>query len=39
LEVPPPYDKGRITFRGKKSDRADRMAKKKANRHKKGQKR
>jgi translation initiation factor IF-1 len=39
LEIPPPYDKGRITFRGKKSDHADRMARKKAGRHKKGQKR
>jgi translation initiation factor IF-1 len=39
LEIPPPFDKGRITFRGKKTDHADRMAKKKAGRHKKGQRR
>jgi hypothetical protein len=39
LEIPPPYDKGRITFRGKKSEHADRMARKKAGRHKKGQRR
>ena len=39
LEVPPPYDKGRITFRGKKSEHSERQAKKKAKRHKKGQRR
>lgn len=39
LEIPPPYDKGRITFRGKKSDHADRLAQKRAKRHKKGQRR
>ena len=39
LEVTPPFDKGRITFRGKKSDHNDRMARKRASRHKKGQKR
>jgi len=26
VEVPPPYDKGRITFRGKKTDLAERRA-------------
>lgn len=29
VQVPPPYDKGRITFRGAKPERADRGSKKK----------
>ncbi len=29
VEVPPPYDRGRITFRGKKEDRPERGAKQK----------
>lgn len=32
IEVPPPYDKGRITFRGKKEERPDRESKKKDSR-------
>lgn len=32
VEVPPPYDKGRITFRGRKEDRPERPAGKKNNR-------
>ncbi len=29
VEIPSPYDKGRITFRGKKEERPERAAKKK----------
>lgn len=34
IEVPPPYDKGRITFRGKKEERPERGSKKKNTRKK-----
>ncbi len=29
VEIPPPFDKGRITFRGRKSDRLEKASKKK----------
>ncbi len=29
VEVPPPYDRGRITFRGKKEDRPERVDRRK----------
>jgi translation initiation factor IF-1 len=36
LQVPAPYDKGRITYRGAKPERADRGSKKKKRTKKKG---